>query len=130
MLAFPCGAQSLPPRDTYQRVPDIIAALGDVQGKRIADIAAGKGYLTKPLARAVGASGRVFAVEIGEEELAALRVLARDSFPNIEVVAGTPTDPKLPSSIDGVVILNSYHELTDYRAILAAIRSARADSAP
>ena len=123
-LAVPCGAQSLPPRDTYQRVPDIIAALGDVQGKRIADIAAGKGYLTKPLARAVGASGRVFAVEIDEDALTTLRLLARDSFPNIEVVAGTPADPKLPSSIDGVVILNSYHELTDYRAILTAIRSA------
>ena len=94
-LAVPCGAQSLPPRDTYQRVPDIIAALGDVQGKRIADIAAGKGYLTKPLARAVGASGRVFAVEIDEDALTTLRLLARDSFPNIEVVAGTP---RIPSS--------------------------------
>ncbi len=124
VLSVPCGAQGLPPRDSYQRVPDIIAALGDVRGKRIADIAAGQGYLTKPLARAVGAAGRVFAVEIDEEALTALRVLARDSFPNIEVVAGTPTDPKLPASIDGVVILNSYHELTDYKAILAAIRSA------
>ena len=124
VLAIPCGAQGLPPRDTYQRVPDIVAALGDVRGKRIADIAAGKGYLTRPLARAVGASGRVFAVEVDEESLAALRVLARDSFPNIDVVAGTTTDPKLPSAIDGVVILNSYHELTDYKAVLAAIRSA------
>jgi predicted methyltransferase len=124
VLAIPCGAQGLPPRDTYQRVPDIIAALGDVQGKRIADIAAGNGYLTKPLARAVGVSGRVFAVEIDEKSLAALRVLARDSFPNIDVVAGTATDPKLPSPIDGVVILNSYHELTEYKAVLAAIRSA------
>jgi predicted methyltransferase len=124
VLALPCGAQGLPPRDSYQRVPDIIAALGDVQGKRIADVAAGKGYLTKPLARAVGAGGRVFAVEIDEESLAALRVLARDSLQNLEVIASTATDPKLPSSIDGVVILNSYHELSDYRAILAAIRSA------
>jgi predicted methyltransferase len=60
---------------------------------RDADIAAGKGYLTKPLARKVGASGRVFAVEIGEVERAALQQLARDSFPNIEVVAGSETDP-------------------------------------
>jgi predicted methyltransferase len=124
VLAVPCGAQGLPPRDSYQRVPDIIAALGDIRGKRVAEIAAGQGYLTKPLARAVGANGRVFAVEIDEEALAVLRVLARDSLKNLEVITGTPTDPKLPSSIDGVVILNSYHELTDYKAILAAIRSA------
>jgi predicted methyltransferase len=109
-------------RDEWQRTSDIIAALGDVRGKHIADIAAGTGYLTKALSRAVGPSGRVFAVEIGEKELAALRQLAeQDSFPNVTVVAATETDPRLPDPIDGAVILNSYHEIAQYARVLDAL---------
>jgi len=117
------GSGGLPPRDEWQRVPAILAALGVVEGQRVADVAAGQGYLTKPLARRVGKSGRVYAVEIGEESLRARRELVtRDSLSNVEVVAGTPTDPRLPETIDGAVILNSYHELTDYAVMLDGIK--------
>lgn len=109
-------------RDEWQRVSAIIAALGKVDGRRIADIAAGTGYLTRHLAKAVGRSGRVYAVEIGAKELEALRALARDSgFTNVEVVTGETTDAHLPDALDGAVILDSYHELADYRAMLGAI---------
>ena len=128
-LATSTSAQArgtgLPPRDEWQRVSDILAALGVSDGQRVADIAAGQGYLTKPLARHVGKSGRVYAVEIGEESLRALREMVdRDSLSNVEVIAGTPTDPRLPEQIDGAVILNSYHELSDYAAMLDGIRRA------
>lgn len=109
-------------RDEWQRVPDIIAALGDVSGKRIADIAAGNGYLTKHLAKAVGSAGHVYAVEIGEAELRVLRELSRaGDFNCVEPVRGSAGDTHLPGGIDGAVILDSYHELTDYRAILKSI---------
>jgi predicted methyltransferase len=98
--------------------------MGDIEGKRVADVAAGQGYLTRPLSRKVGAGGRVFAVEIGEVERRALQQLATDSFPNIEVIAGSDTTPNLPDAIDAVVVLNSYHEFTQYRAMLAAIKRA------
>ena len=115
----------LPPRDEWQRVPEILAALGVAEGQRVADVAAGQGYLTKPLARRVGTSGRVYAVEIGEEPLRALRELVqRDSLSNVEVIAGTEMDPRLPAKLDGAVILNSYHEITEYAAILEAIKRA------
>jgi predicted methyltransferase len=116
------GGGGLPPRDEWQRVPDIIAALGVTAGQRVADIAAGQGYLTKPLSKAVGKSGRVYAVEISDDARRALTELAaRESLTNVEVVAGSETDPRLPAQVDGAVILNSYHELTDYKAILTAI---------
>src|SRR5688500_5536023 len=83
------GGGGLPPRDEWQRVPDLIAALGITEGQRVADIAAGQGYLTKPLSKAVGKSGRVYAVEISEDARRALTELAaRDSLANVEVVAG------------------------------------------
>ena len=116
------GGGGLPPRDEWQRVPEIIAALGITEGLRVADIAAGQGYLTKPLSKAVGKSGRVYAVEISPDARQGLTELsARESLTNVEVVAGTETDPKLPEPVDAAVILNSYHELTDYKAILATI---------
>ena len=119
------SADGLPPRDEWQKVPEILAALGAAPGQRIADVAAGKGYLTKPLASAVGKTGRVYAVEIGAEELAALRTLSQqEGFTNIEVIAGSESDPHLPANLDGVVILNSYHELSDYKSTLAGIKRA------
>ena len=114
----------LPPRDEWQRVPEILAAMGAIEGKQVADIAAGQGYLTRHIARKVGPRGRVLAVEIGEVEREALAKLATDSFPNVTVVAGTPTDPRLPENLDAAVVLNSYHEFADYRAMLAGIRRA------
>jgi predicted methyltransferase len=114
----------LPPRDEWQRVPEILSAMGNIEGKRVADVAAGQGYLTRPLSRKVGPTGRVFAVEIGEVERRALEKLASDSFPNIEVIAGADTTPNLPDAIDAVVVLNSYHEFTKYRAMLESIKRA------
>jgi predicted methyltransferase len=109
-------------RDQWQRTADMIDALGDVRGRRIADIAAGTGYLTKALSKQVGSKGRVYAVEIGEKELAVLRGIAQqDSFANVVVVAGTETDTRLPDALDGAIILNSYHEIAQIRAILATV---------
>jgi predicted methyltransferase len=109
-------------RDEWQRTSDMIAALGEVRGRRIADIAAGTGYLTKALSKQVGSKGRVYAVEIGEKELAALRGIAqRDSFPNVVVVAGSETDTRLPDTVDGAIILNSYHEITQIQSILVNV---------
>ena len=118
------GGNGLPPRDEWQRVPEILSAMGTIEGKRVADVAAGQGYLTRPLSRKVGAAGRVYAVEIGEVERRALQKLATDSFPNIEVIAGSDTTPNLPDAVDAIVVLNSYHEFTNYRAMLAAIKRA------
>jgi predicted methyltransferase len=111
-------------RDGWQRAPQIIAALGDVSGKRIVDLAAGDGYLTRHLSRAVGGKGSVVAVEISESALAKLTRMAADSFRNVTVVRGTESDPKLPADVDGVTILNSYHEISDIKSTLAAIHRA------
>jgi ubiquinone/menaquinone biosynthesis C-methylase UbiE len=130
--AGPAGAQqrrqaapgATPPRESWQRVPDIVAALGPVEGRRVADIGAGQGRFTKALSARVGPAGRVYAVEIAADALAALATL-RDSFPNVEVVAGTESDPRLPAgSLDAALIMNAYHELARHEAVLAAVRRA------
>src|SRR4051812_47057700 len=54
------------------RQPDaVIAALGLSPGQVVADVGAGKGYLSGRLARAVGPTGRVVATDIDPDALAA-----------------------------------------------------------
>jgi predicted methyltransferase len=111
-------------RDDWQRVPDIFTALGVKPGSRIADLGAGEGWLTTRLARQVGASGRVFAVDIDDGALNRLtETLVRDTLRNVEVVLAEDDDPRLPfGTLDGVVILNAYHEITKRVPVLEGVR--------
>lgn len=110
-------------RDAWQRVPEVMAALAVGTGSLVADIGAGSGYFTAHLARQVGADGRVFAVEIGERELSRLRQMAEDaSLQNIEVVRGEIDDPGLPEqSLDAVLVVDAYHEMTEHEAMMAGM---------
>ena len=111
------------PRDEWAEPPRHSRCVGDIRGKRIAHVAAGEGYLTKHVLRAVGAGGRVYAVEIGEKELVALRALAqRDSFANVQKLHREYRQRPSAPVQQCVVILNSYHELADYKSVLAAIK--------
>jgi ubiquinone/menaquinone biosynthesis C-methylase UbiE len=114
------------PRESWQRIPEIVSALGIGAGSVVADIGAGEGYFSTRFAAIVGAEGRVFAVDINDSALVKLqRRIERDGLANITAVLGTPADPKLPAaSLDAAFIINAYHEMTKGTAILAAIRAA------
>ena len=123
----PPGATRTPEtRDAWQRVPDILEALGATRGSRIADLGAGEGWLTTRLARHVGPEGRVFAVDISEPALTQLATtLEADSLRNVELILGEADDPRLPwGSLDGVVILNAYHEMPQRIPLLDGVKRA------
>jgi predicted methyltransferase len=128
--ATPQGAAAAPSaasrRDDWQRPADIFAALGATAGSRIADLGAGDGWLTLRLAKRVGPTGRVFASDISDESLARLREsLDRDSLGNVELVLAEDDDPRLPfGTLDGVVILNAYHEMHQRVAVLDGVKRA------
>ena len=113
-------------REDWQRVPDIFAALGVKPGSRIADLGSGEGWLTTRLARQVGANGRVFAVDIDNNALTRLgETLAKDSLRNVEIILAEDDDPRLPfGTLDGVVIVNAYHEVTKRVPVLEGVRRA------
>ena len=120
------GARTPESRDSWQRVPDIFEALGAARGSRIADLGAGEGWLTTRLARQVGPEGRVFAVDISETALTNLAArLDTDSIRNVELILGEADDPRLPyGTLDGVVILNAYHEMPQRIPLLEAVKRA------
>ena len=110
-------------RDNWQRVPDVMAALAISEGSRVADLGAGDGYFTEHLAVEVGPTGRVFAVDVSERALRNLRRLVEnEGFDNVEVVRGEYDDPKLPDeSLDAVLVVNAYHEMSEHEAMLAGM---------
>jgi predicted methyltransferase len=89
-------------------------------GAYIADVGSGDGFLTVRLSPAVGATGRVYAIDIDATVADSLRQrLMKDRITNVEVVVGAEDDPHLPiGAIDGVIILNAYHEMARGVAVL------------
>ena len=113
-------------RETEEEPNKALDALGDLAGATVADIGAGTGYFTVRLAARVGPAGRVYANDLQPEMLKMLAArLARERIGNVTLVQGTLDDPKLPlASLDLVLMVDVYHELSEPQKMLHAIRAA------
>jgi ubiquinone/menaquinone biosynthesis C-methylase UbiE len=111
-------------RARWQRTDEVVARLELRPGDRVADIGAGEGYFLPFLSEAVGADGRVFAVEVDEQLAGALQARFAQDGANIEVVLGEFTDPKLSdASVDVILIVNTYHHIEDRPDYFRNLRS-------
>lgn len=101
-----------PRREQQEQGAKMLAALRIRPGDVVADIGAGSGYYTIRLARLVGPSGRVIAVDIQQKMLDLIRKREnRRGLRNIDLVLGRPDDPNLaPESLDLVLMVDVYHE--------------------
>jgi ubiquinone/menaquinone biosynthesis C-methylase UbiE len=114
-------------RESRQREEDcrmLLEALAVKPGQIVCDMGCGNGFYTLELARLVGESGRVLAVDIQPEMLRLLDVRAKEAgLANIELIQGTPVDPKLPAeSCDLILLVDVYHEFSHPAEMLAAMR--------
>jgi precorrin-6B methylase 2 len=113
------------PERIQEEDPDrMLASLEIKPGSTVADIGAGVGYHTWRMADIVGPSGKVIAEDIQEGMIALLRRnISERKLNNVEIVLGTPRDPKLPSnSIDLVLMVDVYHEFSDPVTMMTRIR--------
>jgi ubiquinone/menaquinone biosynthesis C-methylase UbiE len=107
-------------RDQWQRPIDVVQALALRQGDLVVDLGCGSGYFTLKLSAQIGKSGRVIAEDIRRLPLAFLwfRALRKNEH-NVSIVYDDPIDPHLPPAmVNGVLVSNTYHELTDPHSIL------------
>jgi len=102
----------------------LVTALKLDAGQTVADIGAGGGQLTVALARGVGPSGRVYATELGEDRLRAIR-RATDSakLKNVSVIEAHATRTNLPERCcDALVLRRVYHHFGSPRLMNASLR--------
>ena len=128
VLATPAWAQphGEERREQWQKVDEVMAAMGVRPGATVADLGAGDGFFTVRLARAVGEQGKVYAVDVSADALRRLRTrIANDKLTQVDVVEAASDDPKLPAaSLDAVLVVNAYHEMKAYKEILARVKAA------
>ncbi|HLU50158.1 MAG TPA: class I SAM-dependent methyltransferase, partial [Planctomycetota bacterium] len=115
-----------PERATTEEPERVLDWLEIRPGSSVADFGAGNGYFTLRLAKRVGATGRVYAVDIQQEMLDLLAGRARASgHENIELVLSSEKDPRLPpDGVDLILAVDVYHELSHPAETLEALRRA------
>ncbi len=100
------------PRE-WQDIDEIIYRMRIRKGDVVADIGAGSGYFTIPLARKVGTEGRVYAEDIQKEMIDYIsQKVEKLQLKNIRIILGKVEDPLIPNnSLNHAFIANTYHEL-------------------
>ncbi len=110
-----------PERLTWLPPNEVINSLELRPGMAVADIGAGTGYFTLPIARAVRNGGTVHAVDFqtGMLEILGKKLLEPDAPTNILLVHGTASHTTLPDKcVDLVFIANVWHEVDDHLLVL------------
>ncbi len=113
-------------REAEEAPSKLMNALALRPGMAVADIGAGSGFFTRRIARRIGASGIVYAVDIQPEMLKILKAnMERRELTNYRLVQGTEKDPKLAEgSVDLAILVDVYHEFAFPHEMMIAIRKA------
>lgn len=112
-----------PARDAYQKPHEVMMALDVKEGEVIADIGSGSGYFSLRLARHVGTSGHVYAVDVSPDMTRFLNERIRDAkLLNISTILAKPDDPLLPQPVNRFLIVDVWHHIADQPAYLALMK--------
>lgn len=115
-----------PGREVYDRREEILAATGVRPGMAVADVGAGTGLYTRLFAKAVGAKGKVYAVDISKNFIDNILRTARErGLNNVDGIVNSQTDTKLSAaSVDLVFMSDTYHHFEQPGPILDSVRRA------
>jgi len=107
-----------PARDAWQRPVDLVNGLGVTAGMAVADIGTGTGYLLPHLSRAVGPSGKVYAVDISAEMLTWVgeRAKREGMTTIIPTMAKGDSTGLETASIDRAIMINVWHHVENQDA--------------
>ena len=104
------------------QVERVVKNLHLKEGQIIADIGAGSGLFTIPLAEQVTKGGRVYAVDIEEEFLSYITELAqRNGLNNIETILADELDPRIPEPVDFVLMCDTLPYISDKELYLQGL---------
>ena len=118
-----------PDRVAGLQVDAIIGRLDLKPGQVVADIGAGPGVFSLPLARAVGPSGRVYAEEVAQAFIERINEKIKEQqITNVQPVLGTFDDPRLPFDVDLAFFHDALHHVENRAGFLKTVaRSLKPD---
>jgi ubiquinone/menaquinone biosynthesis C-methylase UbiE len=109
-------------REREERTDLLLQNLALKATDHVADLGAGTGYFSFPIAQQVG-SGKVLAVDIEPEMLRLVeqRKLV-DGVDNIDTVLASERSPNIPNaSVDVVLLVDAYHEFSYPREVMTGV---------
>ena len=112
-----------PGRLNEERTDLLLDNLPITPGDNVADIGAGTGYFSLPMAGMIGDTGTVYAVDIQPEMLSIIEARSSEmGITNIKRLLATADDPKLPSdTLDMVLFVDAYHEFEWPREVMTSV---------
>lgn len=115
-----------PARDSWQRPARVLELMDLAPGMTVADLGAGTGYFAVRLARAVGPSGRVLALDVEADMVKYLKERAtRESLSNLEARKVEPDAAGLgAASVDRVLVVDTWHHISGRVAYARALAQA------
>jgi len=118
------GALEDPKRDAYQKPHEVLTALDLKPGEIIADIGAGSGYFTFPLAHHVGDKGKVYAVDVSPDMILHINRRIRElKATNVVSILADPDDPLLPEqSLNRFFICDVWHHVDNQTKYLSLMK--------
>jgi ubiquinone/menaquinone biosynthesis C-methylase UbiE len=120
-LAPPLAAQS--EQEQERATARMIAALELHEGSVVAEMGAGSGRRTIDIAKHVGATGRVYTTELGDDRLRSLRnAIEKAGAKNVTVLAANATSTNFEEGCcDALFMEHVYHHFEDPAAMNASI---------
>jgi ubiquinone/menaquinone biosynthesis C-methylase UbiE len=107
-----------PRRAASQKVDEVLANLSLKPGMIVADIGAGSGFFSRPLAKAVAPGGKVYAVDIQQGLLDYIDKRDKEeNIRNIQTVLGEFDDPKLAARDVDLAFINDVLHHIEHRAV-------------
>ncbi len=99
-----------PRRGTWEKTGKIMELVAPQPGEKIADVGSGPGFFTMRFARAVGPTGRVYAMDIKKAHLEFIdNFVAGQGIKNIETVLSEVDDIKIKGPVDCAYMCSLYH---------------------
>jgi ubiquinone/menaquinone biosynthesis C-methylase UbiE len=110
-----------PERKTWLPLSEVLQILELRSGFTVADVGAGTGYFSLPIAALVGEHGKVYAIDVQSEMLSLLQEkLGGAGIKNVECRSGSASATGLlDGSCDFLLMAYIWHELDDIADVLA-----------
>ncbi|HET9530539.1 MAG TPA: class I SAM-dependent methyltransferase [Blastocatellia bacterium] len=105
------------------QVDRVVDTLEIKPGQRVADIGAGSGLFTRPIAKKAGETGTVYAIDIDPDLLKHIEKTARDEkLSNVRTIMAAEDDPRIPDPVDLIVLVDTLHHIKGQGAYLKSLR--------